>query len=57
MPVTPTYSLPYPQDSDPVDVAGDLQALAEAVDTAIAAGGGGSSGGAGYPDIFLLMGA
>ena len=28
-----TKGLPYPQDSDPVDVPGDIQALAEAVDT------------------------
>ena len=54
MPNTPTYALPYPADSDPVDVAGDMQALAEAVDTALGSAGG---GGAGYPDIFLLMGA
>jgi len=54
MPVTPTYSLPYPQDSDPVDVAGDIEALALAVDTAIG-GGGGSTGG--FKTSFLLMGA
>lgn len=28
-----TKGLPYPQDSDAVDVPGDIQALAEAVDT------------------------
>lgn len=54
MAVTPTYALPYPVDSDPVDVAGDIQALATAVDTALGVAGG---GGAGYPDIFMLMGA
>lgn len=54
MPVTPTYSLPYPQDSDPVDVAGDIQALAEAVDTAI---GTGSATGGGFKNSFLTMGA
>lgn len=32
MPTTPNYALPYPVDSDPVDVPGDLQALAEAID-------------------------
>lgn len=53
MPVTPTYSLPYPQDSDPVDVAGDIQALATAVDTALGTAGG--SGG--LQNTFLLMGA
>lgn len=54
MAVTPTYSLPYPVDSDPVDVAGDIELLALAVDTALGSAGG---GGAGYQDIFLLMGA
>lgn len=30
---TNNYNFPYPQDPDPVDVAGDLQALAENIDT------------------------
>lgn len=51
MPTTPTYSLPYPVDSDPVDVAGDIQALATAVDTSL----GSVSGG--FQKTFLLMGA
>ena len=54
MAVTPTYSLPYPVDSDPVDVAGDIELLATAVDTALASAGG---GGASVASIFLLMGA
>lgn len=54
MPNTPTYNLPYPQDSDPVDVAGDIEALALAVDTAIGGGGGGAGG---LQNTFLLMGA
>jgi hypothetical protein len=29
---TITYDLPYPINSDPVDVAGDIQALAESID-------------------------
>lgn len=29
---TTNYSLPYPQPTDPVDVAGDIQALAGAID-------------------------
>lgn len=33
MPTTPVHSLPYPADSDPADVPGDLAALAEAVDS------------------------
>jgi hypothetical protein len=53
MPTTPTYSLPYPVDTDPVDVAGDIEALALATDTALTAAG--SSGG--YAKTFLLMGA
>lgn len=36
MPTTPTYGLPYPVLSDPPNVPGDLQALAEATDTALA---------------------
>lgn len=32
MPATSTWGLPYPSNSDAVDVPGDLQALAEAVD-------------------------
>jgi hypothetical protein len=54
MPNTPTFNLPYPQDSDPVDVAGDIQLLAEAVDTALGTSGG---GGGGFTNSFLLMGA
>jgi hypothetical protein len=53
MPVTPVYSLPYPTDSDPVDVAGDVQALADAVETALATSGGTG----GWRNTFLLMGA
>lgn len=38
---TPNHAFPYPMDSDPIDVAGDIQRLAEAVDasttTALAA--------------------
>ncbi len=52
MAVTPVYSLPYPVDSDPVDVAGDIEALAQAVDTAL----GGAGGTGGYRNSFLLMG-
>lgn len=33
MPTTSVHSLPYPADSDPADVPGDLAALAEAVDS------------------------
>jgi hypothetical protein len=33
MPTTSGYALPYPSDSDAVDVPGDMQALAQAVDT------------------------
>lgn len=32
---TPTHELPYPEPSDPNDVPGDMQALAEALDTLI----------------------
>jgi len=32
---TATYDLPYPTDASPVDVAGDLQALAEAIDAVL----------------------
>jgi hypothetical protein len=32
---TTNYDLPYPTNTDPVDVAGDLQALAEAVDAVL----------------------
>ena len=53
MPSTPVYSLPYPQDSDPVDVAGDIEALALAVDTALGSAGGGG----GLQNTFLLMGS
>lgn len=52
MAVTPIYSLPYPVDSDPVDVAGDIELLALAVDTALVSGGGGA-----VADVFMLMGA
>jgi len=54
MPNTPIYNLPYPSDSSAVNVAGDVQALATAVETAISTSGG--SGG-GYKTSFLLMGA
>jgi hypothetical protein len=50
MPTTTTYALPYPSNSDNVDVPGDMQALADAVDTAIANNAGGLN-------PFLLMGA
>lgn len=53
MPVTPIYLLPYPTDSDPVDVAGDIQALADATETALGAAGGTG----GWRNTFLLMGA
>lgn len=53
MPVTPVYSLPYPQDSDPVDVAGDIEALADAVDTALQTAVGSAGG---FKSSFLLMG-
>ena len=32
---TATYDLPYPTDASPVDVAGDIQALAEAIDAVL----------------------
>jgi hypothetical protein len=32
---TPRHVFPYPTDTDPIDVAGDMQALAEGVDTAL----------------------
>lgn len=32
---TPTYQLPYPIQTDPVDVAGDMQDLAESVESAL----------------------
>jgi predicted RecA/RadA family phage recombinase len=32
---TAIYDLPYPTDASPVDVAGDLQALAEAIDAVL----------------------
>lgn len=31
--LTPTYLFPYPIPTDAVDVAGDIQALAQAVET------------------------
>lgn len=53
MPTTPTYALPYPVDTDPVDVAGDIEALATATDTAIGTAVGASGG---FKTAFLLMG-
>ena len=35
MPTTPCVGLPYPSNTDPINVPGDIQALAVAVDTAI----------------------
>jgi hypothetical protein len=35
MPTTPNFNLPYPEGADPVDVPGDMQALAEATDLAL----------------------
>lgn len=35
MGATPTYSLPYPEDLDPVDVAGDIRDLAESVENVL----------------------
>jgi len=35
MPTTPCVGLPYPSSTDPINVPGDIQALAVAVDTAI----------------------
>lgn len=32
---TSNYSFPYPENSDPVDVAGDVQALADSVDSTL----------------------
>lgn len=32
---TPTYELPYPVETDPVDVSGDMQSLAEGVEQAL----------------------
>lgn len=40
MPTTSPFSLPYPADSGAVDVAGDIEALAEAVNTALGTAGG-----------------
>lgn len=54
MPVTSPYSLPYPTDSSPVDVAADIQALAVATNTALATAGSGTGG---WRNSFLLMGA
>lgn len=45
---TTPNGLPYPQNGDPVNIAVDIQDLAEAVDTAL-----GNAG----PSPFLLMGA
>ena len=33
---TTNYGFPYPEDADPVDVAGDIQALAEDIDADLA---------------------
>ena len=33
---TTTYDIPYPTDSDPVNVAGDIQSLAERIDLVLA---------------------
>ena len=35
MPASPTYNFPYPANSDPVNIPGDMEALADAVDTAL----------------------
>jgi hypothetical protein len=35
MPGTTVRGYPYPTDTDPIDVAGDIQALAEAIDTSV----------------------
>ena len=32
---TTIYDLPYPTNTDPVDVAGDIQSLAEAIDAVL----------------------
>lgn len=45
---TTTNGLPYPQNGDPVNVAVDIQLLAESTDTAIQNAG---------VNPFLLMGA
>jgi hypothetical protein len=45
--------LPYPVDTDPVDVAGDIESLATAVDTAIGTAVGSAGG---FRTGFLLMG-
>ena len=37
---TTTYDLPYPLSTDPVDVAGDIQSLAEAIDAILPTIGG-----------------
>lgn len=42
---TPNFSLPYPVGGDPIDVAGDVQRLAEAIDTNIEIGVGVPAGG------------
>ena len=38
MPTTSKRGLPYPGQSDPVDVAGDIQSLAQAVENSIQSG-------------------
>lgn len=40
MQVTPNHDLPYPDQSDSIDVAGDISALALAVDGALSSAGG-----------------
>lgn len=32
---TTNYSIPYPENTDPVDVAGDIQDLATSIDTSL----------------------
>lgn len=54
MPTTPIYGLPYPVDTDPVDVAGDVEALATSVESAIQTAAGSAGG---FKTSFLLMGA
>ncbi len=62
--LTPCLGFPYPQDTDPIDVAGDMAALALAVDTALCNNTGKSvgevftfldTGNSPYPDGSLLL--
>ena len=53
MPATSTWALPYPADADPVDVPGDLQALAEAVDADLTTVNAAAST-AGFNPFFLI---